>query len=148
MCCPLRNQGGRGDVVSDCRVQSGSDPDNEAGDHQHVDSDPRPAAPVKEADQGVHHVAPAEGQAAEKSNRSDGLGPVDEHPKQGGEDHLSCCIAGNDNAVLNHGDVGVQLDEVGVDPCQDDAAAKGHDEEGEVGDIERPHSDLFLFWGL
>ena len=124
----LRNQGGRGHIVSDGRVQAGSNPNNEPSNHQHVDSDPRPTAPVKETDQGVHDVASTEGQAAEKSNWSDSLGPVDQHPKQGGKDHLSGCIASNDNSILDHGDVRVQLDQVGVDPCEDDAAAKGHDE--------------------
>ena len=145
---PLRDEGGGGDVVPDSRVESGSNPDDEAGDHQHVDSDPRATAPVKETDEGVHNVASAEGQAAEKSNWSDGLGPVHEHPKQGGKDHLSGSVASNDNAVLKHGDVRVQLDKVGVDPREDDAAAKGHDEKGEVGDVERSHPCPFLILRL
>ena len=145
---PLGNEGRRGDVISDRRVQSGPDPYKEARDHQHVDPDPRPAAPVEEADQGEHDVAADEGEAAEESNRPDSLDPVDQNPKQGSEDHLCGGIASNNNAVLQHGGVRVQLDHVGVDSCEDDAAAKRHDEKGEVSDVKRPHSYFFLSLGL
>ena len=136
MRCPLRYERGRGDVVSDGRVQRGSNPDYEASHHQHVDSDPGATAPVEETDECVHNVASAEGQAAEKSNRSDGLGAVDELPKQRGKDPLGSCVHCNDNPVLEHRDIGVQLDKVRVDPREDDATAERHDEEGEVGDVE------------
>ena len=112
------------------------------------DSDAKDGGPVEEADGGIENVATAEEDTCQQRDVADRLGLVDPHTEQGGEDHLSGCVCGHHDSVLDHDDAGVHLDEVGVDAREDDAAAEGHDQEGEVDDEEGLDPQLLLLGRL